>query len=217
MVFPVGTDNDSRRYSPPFVTYLLIAANVAVFLAEMNLGEGFVKQWAFTPAAFFAAPGTHFATVFTSMFLHGGMLHIIGNMAYLWSFGDNVEDNFGHLPFLLFYLIAGLIATLAQGAFAPHSALPTVGASGAIAGVLGAYILMFPKGTVTLLTNRGVINLPAFIAIGGWILLQFVSVAGEFAKTTGDTGGVAYMAHIGGFFAGLLLAFVFRTRSQETA
>ncbi len=216
MVFPIGTDK-SAHHVTPFVTYFLIVANVLVFMAEVKLGDGFVTHWAFTPADFFAAPGTHLATVLTSMFLHGGTLHLIGNMAYLWSFGDNVEDNFGHLPFLLFYLAAGTIAMFAQAAFAPHSMLPTVGASGAIAGVLGAYILMFPKGTVTLLTNRGIINLPAFVAIGGWIVLQFASVAGELAKTAGDTGEVAYMAHIGGFFAGVLLAFVFRSRTAAHA
>ncbi len=211
MVFPVGTDESEHR-TTPFVTYFLILANVAAFLAEVNQGDAFVKQWAFIPAEFFASPTSHLLTLLTSMFLHGGWLHLIGNMAYLWSFGDNVEDNFGHLPFFLFYILAGLLAMLAQGAFMPHSALPNVGASGAIAGILGAYILMFPRGTVKLMTNRGIVRLPAFIAIGVWIALQFVSVAGEFAKTAGDAGGVAYMAHIGGFFAGMALALLFRTR-----
>jgi membrane associated rhomboid family serine protease len=151
------------------------------------------------------------------MFLHGGWLHLIGNMAYLWTFGDNVEDNFGHLRFLFFYILAGILAMLAQAAFIPNSGLPNVGASGAIAGVLGAYVLMFPRGTVKLLTNAGIIRLPALLAIGGWIALQFVSVAGEFAKTSGSEGGVAYMAHIGGFFAGMVLALFMRTRQGALA
>ncbi len=216
MVFPVGTD-ESEHHTTPFVTYLLILANVAAFLAELNLGDGFVKQWAFTPAEFFANPVAYFPTLFTSMFLHGGWLHLIGNMAYLWSFGDNVEDNFGHLRFFVFYIVAGILAMFAQAAFMPHSALPNLGASGAIAGVLGAYILMFPRGTVRLLTNAGIVHLPAVIAIGGWIALQFVSVVGELAKTADSAGGVAYMAHIGGFFAGMVLALLFRTREPAAA
>jgi membrane associated rhomboid family serine protease len=210
MVFPVGTD-ESEHHTTPFVTYLLILANIAVFLAELSQGDAFIKHWAFTPREFFANPAANFQTLFTSMFLHGGWLHLIGNMAYLWTFGDNVEDNFGHLRFLFFYLLAGILAMLAQAAFIPNSALPNVGASGAIAGVLGAYILMFPRGSVKLLTNAGILRLPALLAIGGWIGLQFVSVAGELAKTSGGQGGVAYMAHIGGFFAGMVLALFFRT------
>ncbi len=216
MVFPIGTD-ESEHHTTPFVTYFLILANVAAFFIELNQGDAFVKQWAFTPAEFFEHPASYFPTLLTSMFLHGGWLHLIGNMAYLWSFGDNVEDNFGHLPFLIFYIFAGVLAMLAQAAFAPHSALPNLGASGAIAGVLGAYILMFPRGTVKLFTNAGVVKLPALIAIGGWIALQFVSAAGEFAKTADNAGGVAYMAHIGGFLAGIVLALLFRTRGRAEA
>jgi len=216
VVFPVGTD-ESEHHTTPFVTYFLILANVAAFFAELNQGDAFVKQWAFTPAEFFEHPASYFPTLLTSMFLHGGWLHLIGNMAYLWSFGDNVEDNFGHLPFLIFYILAGILAMLAQAAFMPHSSLPNLGASGAIAGVLGAYLLMFPRGTVKLLTNAGIVRLPALIAIGGWIALQFVSAAGEFAKTADNAGGVAYVAHIGGFFAGIVLALLFRTRAQAEA
>ncbi len=219
MVFPVGTD-ESEHHTTPIVTYLLIIVNVIVFLAELSQGETFVKQWAFTPKEFFENPAAHLPTILTSMFLHGSWLHLIGNMAYLWTFGDNVEDNFGHLPFLVFYILAGILAMFAQAAFIPHSALPNVGASGAIAGVLGAYILMFPMGTVKLLTNAGIVKLPALIAVGGWIVLQFISAAGEFAKATpeADTaGGIAYYAHIGGFIAGFVLTFLFRNRSTATA
>jgi membrane associated rhomboid family serine protease len=216
MVFPVGTD-ESEHHTTPFITYILILANVAVFLAELSQGDAFVKHWAFTPREFFENPAAHFPTVLTSMFLHGSWLHLIGNMAYLWTFGDNVEDNFGHLRFFLFYILAGILAMLAQAAFIPQSGLPNVGASGAIAGVLGAYILMFPRGTVKLLTNAGIVRLPALLAIGGWIALQFVSVAGELAKTAASQGGVAYAAHIGGFFAGIVLALFFRTPRAATA
>ncbi len=216
MVFPIGTD-ESEHHTTPFVTYFLILANVAAFFAELNLGDAFVKQWAFTPAEFFEQPASHALTLLTSMFLHGGWLHLIGNMAYLWSFGDNVEDNFGHLRFLIFYILAGILAMLSQAAFMQHSGLPNLGASGAIAGVLGAYILLFPRGTVKLLTNAGIVRLPALIAIGGWIALQFVSAAGEFAKTADNAGGVAYVAHIGGFFAGVVLALLFRNRAEAQA
>jgi membrane associated rhomboid family serine protease len=220
MVFPVGTD-ESEHHTTPFVTYFLIIANVAAFFLELNQGDAFVKEWAFTPREFFANPAAHFPTLLTSMFLHGGWLHLIGNMAYLWSFGDNVEDNFGHVRFFIFYIVAGILAMFAQAAFMPHSGLPNVGASGAIAGVLGAYILMFPRGTVKLFTNAGIVRLPAFLAIGAWIGLQFVSLAGEIAKTGNSaddaTGGIAYLAHIGGFFAGIVLALFLRDRSEIPA
>ncbi len=216
MVFPVGTD-ESEHHTTPYVTYFLIIANVVAFLVELNQGEAFMKQWALTPRDFFEHPAAHFPTLITSMFLHGGWLHLIGNMAYLWTFGDNVEDNFGHLPFFVFYMLAGILAMFAQAAFIPNSTLPNLGASGAIAGVLGAYLIMFPGGKVKLLTNVGIVQLPALVAIGGWIALQFVNAAGELAKTSDTIGGVAYMAHIGGFFAGMVLAFFFRQRSAATA
>jgi membrane associated rhomboid family serine protease len=217
MVFPLGTDA-SERQTTPIVTYFLIIANVAIFLLEQSQGEAFIRHWAFTPKEFFAHPATYFPTILTSMFLHGSWLHLIGNMAYLWTFGDNVEDNFGHLPFFIFYIVAGIAAMFVQAFFIPGSAVPNLGASGAIAGVLGAYIVMFPRGTVRLLTQRGIVAIPAIIALGGWILLQFVSAAGEFAKTAQTAeGGVAYMAHIGGFIAGIVLSFFFRERSAATA
>ena len=216
MVFPIG-DDDTQRQTIPVVTYLLIAANVAVFLLELNRGEGFIKAWAFTPRVFFQNPGAHAATIFTSMFMHGGWMHLIGNMVYLWTFGDNVEDNFGHLPFFVFYIVTGIAAMFAQAYFIPNSNVPNLGASGAIAGVLGAYIVMFPRGQVRLLTQAGIVLVPAFLAIGLWIGLQFVSAAGEFAKTTQTAGGVAYMAHIGGFIAGIVLSIFFKNRAPAVA
>jgi membrane associated rhomboid family serine protease len=151
------------------------------------------------------------------MFMHAGWVHLLGNMLYLWIFGDNVEDSFGNVKFLLFYLLCGIAATFAQLAFSAGSNVPNLGASGAIAGVLGAYILLFPRGQVKVLMGRGVIPMPAQVVIGLWIVLQFVSGFGSISSST-ETGGVAYMAHIGGFLAGVVLTFLLRaTRStQET-
>ena len=154
-------------------------------------------------------PARDFLTIFTSMFMHGGWLHIGGNMLYLWIFGDNVEDRFGHFRYLVFYLLCGIAATFAQLAFSLGSDIPNLGASGAIAGVLGAYVLLFPKRRVTVLLGYGVVQMPALIVIGFWIVLQFFNGIGSIAVST-DTGGVAYMAHIGGFIAGLVLALVLR-------
>jgi membrane associated rhomboid family serine protease len=151
-------------------------------------------------------------TLFTSMFMHAGWVHLGGNMLYLWIFGDNVEDRFGHTKFTIFYLLCGIAATFAQLAFSLGSNIPNLGASGAIAGVLGAYILMFPQGRVSVLQGRQVIQVPALIVIGLWIVLQFFSGIGSIA-TSAETGGVAYMAHIGGFVAGFVLTFLLRGSS----
>jgi membrane associated rhomboid family serine protease len=211
MVFPVGDDNSQRRIVP-IVTYALILINVGVFFLELQNGTAFIRKWAFIPREFGANPAGEVQTVFTAMFMHGGWLHLLGNMLYLWIFGDNVEDNFGSLKFLLFYIIAGVVATFAQMAALPTSSIPNLGASGAIAGVLGAYLVLYPQGRVTVLTQAGPAQLPALLVIGLWIVLQLFSGIGSIANTaqTAETGGVAYMAHIGGFFAGVVLAFVFR-------
>jgi membrane associated rhomboid family serine protease len=208
-MFPIGDDNSTRR-SLPVVTYVLIAINVLVFLLELNAGDPFIEQWAFVPARFTANPAADAPTVLTAMFMHGGWMHLGGNMLYLWIFGDNVEDRFGRVPFLLFYLVAGLAATFAQYAVNAGSRVPNVGASGAIAGVLGAYILMFPKARVDVLLVRQVVSMPAFIVLGFWIALQLFSGVGSITDSaqTADTGGVAYMAHVGGFAAGVLLTVV---------
>ena len=161
-------------------------------------------------------PGGELPTVFTSMFMHAGWLHLGGNMLYLWIFGDNVEDSFGHVKFLIFYLLCGIAATLAQLAFSAGSNVPNLGASGAIAGVLGAYILLFPRGQVKVLMGRGVIPMPALVVIGMWIVLQFVSGIGSISNSA-ETGGVAYMAHIGGFIAGVVLTFVLRATGTRPA
>jgi membrane associated rhomboid family serine protease len=204
-MFPIGDDNSARR-STPVVTYVLIAINVVVFLLELQAGNDFIQKWAFIPARFSEEPAEDVATLFSAMFMHGGWMHLGGNMLYLWIFGDNVEDRFGSVRFLLFYLAAGLAASFAQYAVNPASPIPNVGASGAIAGVLGAYLLMFPKARVNVLLGRQVVAMPAFIVLGFWIVLQLVSGVGSIADTAQtEQGGVAYMAHVGGFVAGLVL------------
>ena len=211
-MLPTGDDNSSRRITP-VVTYILIALNVIFFIVELSGGDAFITQWAFVPSRFLANPTTDFPTLFTSMFMHGGLLHIGGNMLYLWIFGDNVEDRFGHIKFSIFYLLCGLAATAAQLFFSLDSNIPNLGASGAIAGVLGAYILLFPKAKVSVLQGQRVVPVPALIVIGLWFVLQLFSGIGSIASTS-DTGGVAYMAHIGGFVAGLALALLFRGKPK---
>jgi membrane associated rhomboid family serine protease len=215
-MLPIGDDNSARR-TVPLVTYALIALNVLFFFVEMSGGDAFIEKWAFVPSRFLANPAGDFLTLFTSMFMHAGWLHLGGNMLYLWIFGDNVEDRFGHGKFTIFYLLCGLAATFAQLAFSLGSNVPNLGASGAIAGVLGAYILMFPQGSVRVLQGQRVIPMPALIVIGFWFVLQLFSGIGSITAA-GDTGGVAYMAHIGGFVAGFVLTFVFRenTRARLT-
>ncbi len=207
-MFPIGDDNSARR-STPVVTVALIIINVLVFFLELQRGQGFITEWAFIPARFSEGPSSDWVTLFSAMFMHGGWLHLGGNMLYLWIFGDNVEDRFGPVRYLLFYLAAGLAATFAQYAVNPASAIPNVGASGAIAGVLGAYLLMFPKARVDVLFGRQVVAMPAFIVLGLWVALQLVSGVGSIADTAQtEQGGVAYMAHVGGFVAGLVLGVV---------
>src|SRR4030043_654363 len=152
-MFPIGDDNSARR-TFPVVTYALIALNVLFFFVEQSGGDAFIKKWAFVSSRFLANPFGDFITLFTSMFMHGGWLHLGSNMLYLWIFGDNVEDRFGHIKFLIFYLLSGLAATFAQLAFSLGSDIPNLGASGAIAGVLGAYLLMFPQRKVNVLQGQ---------------------------------------------------------------
>ncbi len=212
-MLPIGDDNTSRR-TVPLVTYVLIVMNVLFFLVELSGGDAFIMKWAFVPSRFLANPIGDFPTLFTSMFMHAGWVHLGGNMLYLWIFGDNVEDRFGHATFTIFYLLSGLGATFAQLMFSLGSNVPNLGASGAIAGVLGAYILLFPQGRVRVLQGQRIIQVPALMAIGFWIVLQLFSGIGSIAQTA-DTGGVAYMAHIGGFVAGFLLTFLLRGNSSQ--
>ena len=152
-MLPIGDDNSARR-TVPVVTYGLIAVNVLFFIVELTGGDAFIEKWAFVPSRFLANPLADFLTLFTAMFMHAGWVHLAGNMLYLWIFGDNVEDRFGHIKFLIFYLICGLAATFAQMAVNSGSDVPNLGASGAIAGVLGAYILLFPQGKVRVMQGQ---------------------------------------------------------------
>jgi membrane associated rhomboid family serine protease len=206
-MMPLGDDNSARRITP-IVTYVLIAINVLVFLLELNNGEEFVQRWAFVPSRFLADPAGDFATLFTAMFLHANWAHLLGNMLYLWIFGDNVEDRFGHGLFFVFYILCGLAATFAQLAISLGSSVANVGASGAIAGVLGAYLIMFPRGRVNVLLGRFITPMSAIIVIGLWFLLQIFSQISVFTAGSQGGGGVAYMAHIGGFVAGVVLTFL---------
>ena len=204
-MLPIGDDNPRRRF--PLINYALIAANVLVFLIELNFGDNFVYTYSFTPSLFHANPASYFLTIITSTFLHAGWLHLLGNMLFLWIFGDNVEDRLGHMGYLVFYLVCGAAATLAQYAAAPNAEIIVLGASGSIAGVMGAYIVFFPGARVRVLVTIIPVRVPAWIAIGIWIALQVLSGVGTFG---GDAaaGGVAYLAHVGGFFTGAFIALL---------
>jgi len=210
-MIPIGDDNSQRRLVP-VVTWILVILNVAVFLLELMGGDVFIMMWSFIPARFMQDSAGNMITIFTSMFMHAGWFHLIGNMLYLIIFGDNVEDRFGHVKFLLFYVLCGFIAMLAQLIAAPYVTIPNLGASGAIAGILGAYLVLFPRRRVRVLLGWWIVHLPALIVIGGWILIQVLSSLGSLAGSASAAGGVAYMAHIGGFLSGLVLSFFFRNR-----
>lgn len=207
-MIPIGDDNSSRRLTP-LVTYVLIALNVLVFFLELSGGNAFIERWAFVPSRFLANPVGDFPTLFTAMFMHISWVHLLGNMLYLWIFGDNVEDRLGHATFTIFYILCGLAATFAQLAVSIGSSVLNLGASGAVAGVLGAYLLMFPRGRVNVLMGRAIVPMPTLVVLGFWIILQIFSSVGSFTTSEQTSGGgVAYMAHIGGFVAGMLLTFV---------
>ena len=208
-MMPLGDDNSGRRLTP-VVTYALIAINVLVFVVfeafNPNIDQ-FILRWGTVPAEITAGRGL--ITLITSMFLHGGWAHLGGNMLFLWIFGDNVEDAFGHPLYLAFYLITGIAASLAQVLLGPSSTIPGVGVSGAISGVLAAYIVMFGSNRVRVLMGRAITAVPAYFMIGLWIVLQFINGFASITNTS-ETGGVAYGAHVGGFIAGLILTFLLR-------
>lgn len=217
-MFPIRDHNPSGRI--PYVTYALIAANILIFFGYFTLFNdarainAVFNTWAMTPA--YLSQGQGWATLVTSMFLHGGWMHLGGNMLFLWIYGDNMEDEMGHLPYLLFYLGAGLAAGLIHYLSAPYSDVPTVGASGAIAGVMGGYLLMFPKARVDILLFLVVFirifPIPAWIVLMVWFGMQFIGGIGADP----ETGGVAYWAHIGGFVAGALMTLPLWLRAGGT-
>jgi len=202
----------------PVITISLIALNVLVFVYELSLGRAvdvFTLYYGLVPAAF------SWVNVFTSMFLHGGFMHVAGNMLYLWIFGDNVEDRMGHGRFLVFYLLCGVAAALAQTVTAPESAIPMVGASGAIAGVMGAYFVLYPRSRIVALIPIffffQVVEVPAIFFLGIWFLMQFVSGVGSIVSVGQNTatGGIAFWAHVAGFVAGITGVFVFKRPERQ--
>jgi membrane associated rhomboid family serine protease len=220
-MIPIGDENDHSGIA--FVSIGLIALNVLAWLLQVSQPspaalQSFVEAWGVVPREFSAGqdlpptiPSPYWTTLLTSMFLHGGWGHLGGNMLFLWIFGDNIEHRIGHVRFLVFYLICGLAAGIAHIVFNSTSMIPTVGASGAISGVLGGYLLLFPRNRVYVMTWGGVAAVPAVLMLGLWILLQFINGFGTVAQTP-ETGGVAYLAHIGGFAAGMILAPLFAGR-----
>jgi len=229
-MFPIGDEGTPPQRGFPIVNVTLIAINILVFFLQMAVGlDTSVMAYGTIPyeithgvdltGNFGGLPQQMInlpvqVTLITSMFMHGGWLHIGGNMLYLWIFGDNVEDAMGHVRFVIFYLLCGIGAAALQVAINQNATTPMVGASGAISGVLAAYLLMFPRQRVRVLVFLGifvtVISLPALLVIGFWIVLQFISSAGSLGPQTAQTDGVAYFAHIGGFLTGAALAFLFR-------
>lgn len=220
-MIPLRDKNPTKHF--PIVNILLIAINIFAFVYQLTLGpqlEEFlfhyglipntiaqtIRQGALNPLAFLA--------FFTSLFLHGGWLHLGGNMLYLWIFGDNVEDKLGHIRYLVFYLLCGIAASALHVYIQPHSAVPTIGASGAISGVLGAYIVMFPRARVLTLIPIFIFiqiaEIPAYFLLGFWFVLQFFNGVLSLGYETAGMGGVAWWAHIGGFVCGLILVLPFR-------
>src|SRR6185312_15201670 len=215
--------DDTPTYSTPFINYLLIALNTLVFLFEVSLNpqvrQAFVYQFGVEPVRVLTElgltqvhlPQASAVPLLTSMFLHASWLHLIGNMWVLWIFGDNIEDHLGHFPYLVFYLVSGLAASCLHILLNPNSTVPSVGASGAIAGVMGAYFLLFPSARVLTLVPLIIfftfIWLPAWIVLGYWFVLQFLSGAATSIAYTSKTGGggIAFWAHVGGFVAGLVM------------
>ncbi|HEY8231598.1 MAG TPA: rhomboid family intramembrane serine protease [Vicinamibacteria bacterium] len=224
-MLPIGDDRYAGG-SAPLVTWGLLALNVLAFFVELSQPSGgalqsFIQAWGVVPREYSAGrdlapdiPLPFWSTLFTSMFLHGGWAHLGGNMLYLWIFGDNLEKAMGRARFLVFYLVCGVAAGVAHIAFNSGSSVPTVGASGAISGILGGYLMLFPKNRVRVLTRGGVAAVPAAYMLGFWILIQLLNGAGSFANTP-ETSGVAYLAHIGGFVAGLVLVKLFAVGRVE--
>jgi membrane associated rhomboid family serine protease len=234
-MFPISDENE-RGHGPAFVTFAIIALNILVFLVLQGAGasqEGAEFTYGFSAVPVEITTGVDLTepetitidgqtvdvpqepgpdpiwlTLFTSIFMHGGLLHLGGNMLFLWIFGDNVEHRVGHGLYLVFYLVAGVIASFAQILTDTGSVIPTLGASGAISGVLGAYLVMFPTNRVMVFLFRALVPVPALVAIGMWAVLQFISGFGSLGGE--QAGGVAYMAHIGGFVAGVVAGLVFR-------
>ena len=218
MFIPLKDLNPRRTY--PYVNTVLILVNIAAYIYEVTLPsraqQVFILANATIPSRFPSALAGHmsfeaaFLPLLTSMFLHSGIAHIAGNLLFLWIFGDNVEDYFGHIPYLCFYLVCGLVAGLLHVLFNLHSMLPALGASGAISGVMGAYALLYPRARVLTLVFIFLVPIPAILILGVWFALQFLNAIGTLGASV--AGGVAFWAHVGGFVAGLLITMTVRRR-----
>jgi membrane associated rhomboid family serine protease len=221
--------NMDPRRSLPIITLIIIAVNIAVFLYQLSLGpqaaDAFVRTWGLVPSKLqFALSGRHYSLenalipIFTCMFLHGGFLHILGNMWFLWIFGSNLEDRVGAPSYLLIYFVCGIVSGITQAAFSWGSHIPSIGASGAISGVLGAYIVLFPSSRILTLVPLFIIwftvRVPAVVFIGLWFVMQFFSGVQSLGARAASMGGVAWWAHIGGFLFGVLLAQIMRPRQR---
>ena len=211
------SDASREPASFPAMTTAIIVANAVVFVMELIGGDAFVTHWAEIPATITA--GHRWVTILTAMFMHAGWMHIIGNMVFLWAFGPEIEDSMGPLKYLVFYLLSGLAASLAQLALMPHSTVPNLGASGAIAGVMGAFLVTFPQDKIRTVLLLGwfsrITFIPAALLIGLWFVIQLFSQVGAVASAQGG-GGVAYAAHVGGCIFGAVTARLFET-SRSTS
>ncbi len=245
MVFPIGDDNTGRLRTP-YITYLLIALNVLVFVLFQGMGtnERFTYAFSTVPQeirtgediarpvrievgdqtatiALQETPGSVYLTLLVSMFMHGGWMHLLGNMLFLWIFGDNIEDDLGHVRYTAFYLATGVLASIAHVVstftFGDNPFIPSLGASGAISGVMGAYLVMHPHRQVRVIILRMLTTVPGYVAVGMWFILQLISAYGVLGQGPQSGGGVAFMAHIGGFIAGAVLVRIFAIGSAPPA
>lgn len=220
-MIPIRDDQPSRRFS--WVNWLLIAANVLIFFYEISLGrsglESFIMNFGLIPKEVVSNLSGNWITFFSSIFLHGSWLHLIFNMLALFIFGDNVEDRLGHAAYLVFYLLGGVLGSAAHIFFNAGSTLPTIGASGAIAAVLGAYLILYPRARVVTIIPIfifiQVVRIPAPLYLGFWFLSQLLSGTAQIAANTYQSGGTAWWAHIGGFIAGAVIAFLFFRRGNQ--
>ncbi len=219
-MFPIG-DTDVRKSGPAILTIVFLILNIVVFVLELSVGaeglEQFFRQYGVVPTQ--VVQGQQLYTLLTSMFIHGGWMHLISNMLFLMVFGDNIEATLGKLPYMLFYLVGGLVASAAHILVNLESTMPSVGASGAIAAILGAYIVMFPHSRVKVLyfswLGMGVTRVTAVLFLGFWALSQFLNGVASLGAETAQTGGVAVWAHIGGFVCGLVVGFLFKGRAEQ--
>jgi membrane associated rhomboid family serine protease len=213
-MIPLG-DADRRPVSFPVITAVIIALNALVFVLELAKGEAFIFRWSFVPSEI--SSGRNYITLLTAMFMHGGWLHIVGNMIYLWAFGPEIEEMMGKVFYSIFYLLGGLLASLAQVVMDPHSSIPNLGASGAIAAIMGAFLITFPTDRIRTLLIIGffvtVSFIPAVFLVGFWFIIQLFSEVGALVGR--KAGGIAYMAHIGGFVFGMASARLLWSRKKR--